>query len=92
MLNSYVKRAIECRSWTVLGDFDLVQCSNIEYCLQGDVAYVPQEAWIQNVTLKENIVFGESFEEQTYQDVVEACALKPDLAVLPAGDQTEIGE
>ena len=60
--------------------------------MQGDVAYVPQEAWIQNVTLKENIVFGESFEEQTYQGVVEACALKPDLAVLPAGDQTEIGE
>ena len=44
------------------------------------------------MTLKENIVFGESFEEQIYQDVVEACALKPDLAVLPAGDQTEIGE
>ena len=44
------------------------------------------------MTLKENIVFGESFEEQTYQGVVEACALKPDLAVLPAGDQTEIGE
>ena len=60
--------------------------------MQGDVGYVPQEAWIQNVTLKENIVFGESFEEQTYQDVVEACALKPDLTMLPAGDQTEIGE
>lgn len=60
--------------------------------LQGSVAYVPQQAWIQNSTLKENIMFGQEMREDWYQRVVEACALQPDLEILPAGDQTEIGE
>lgn len=60
--------------------------------VQGLVAYVPQQAWIQNSTLKENIVFGQELRESWYRSVVEACALNPDLEILPAGDQTEIGE
>lgn len=56
------------------------------------MAYVPQQAWIQNSTLKENIVFGQELNEPWYQKVVEACALRPDLEILPAGDHTEIGE
>lgn len=56
------------------------------------MAYVPQQAWIQNATLKDNILFGKAFEEQKYHCVVEACALTPDLEVLPGGDMTEIGE
>lgn len=60
--------------------------------MQGLVAYVPQQAWIQNATFKENIVFGQELRETWYQSVVEACALKPDLEILPARDQTEIGE
>lgn len=56
------------------------------------MAYVPQQAWIQNSTFKENIVFGQELRETWYQSVVEACALKPDLEILPARDQTEIGE
>lgn len=60
--------------------------------VQGLVAYVPQQAWIQNSTLKENIVFGQELRESWYHSVVEACALNMDLEILPAGDQTEIGE
>lgn len=60
--------------------------------LQGSVAYVPQQAWIQNSTLKGNIMFGQEKREAWYQKVVEACALRPDLEILPAGDETEIGE
>ncbi|XP_041086711.1 multidrug resistance-associated protein 1-like [Polyodon spathula] len=60
--------------------------------VKGSVAYVPQQAWIQNATLRENIVFGREKEESWYQRVVEACALLPDLEILPAGDETEIGE
>jgi ABC-type transport system involved in cytochrome bd biosynthesis fused ATPase/permease subunit len=59
---------------------------------QGSIAYVPQQAWIQNATLRDNIVFGKSIDHVSYQRVIEACALKPDLEMLPAGDQTEIGE
>lgn len=59
---------------------------------QGSLAYVPQQAWIQNATLKENILFGSELDEARYQQVIKACALLPDLELLPAGDQTEIGE
>lgn len=60
--------------------------------LQGWVGYVPQQAWIQNSTLKDNIMFGQERREAWYHRVVEACALQPDLEILPAGDETEIGE
>lgn len=56
------------------------------------MAYVPQQAWIQNATLKDNILFGLELDEARYQRVVEACALLPDLKLLPGGDLTEIGE
>nr|CAD7593712.1 unnamed protein product [Timema genevievae] len=59
---------------------------------KGSIAYVPQQAWIQNCTLRDNIIFGKSMDHSTYLRVIEACALKPDLEMLPAGDQTEIGE
>ncbi|XP_053133014.1 multidrug resistance-associated protein 1-like [Hemicordylus capensis] len=60
--------------------------------LKGSVAYVPQQAWIQNATLKENIMFGREVKESQYNRVVEACALLPDLEIFPSGDKTEIGE
>jgi ATP-binding cassette, subfamily C (CFTR/MRP), member 1 len=55
-------------------------------------AYCPQYAWIQNATLKENILFGKPYRTKWYTQVINACALKPDLEILAAGDQTEIGE
>uniref|UniRef100_A0A670ZAQ9 Multidrug resistance-associated protein 1 n=1 Tax=Pseudonaja textilis TaxID=8673 RepID=A0A670ZAQ9_PSETE len=60
--------------------------------LRGSVAFVPQQAWIQNATLMENILFGRELDGRHYQRVVEACALLPDLELFPSGDQTEIGE
>lgn len=60
--------------------------------VRGSVAYVPQQAWIQNSTLKDNILFGRADSEKNYKKVLEACALLTDLEVLPGGDQTEIGE
>nr|XP_033799380.1 canalicular multispecific organic anion transporter 1 [Geotrypetes seraphini] len=60
--------------------------------IKGSVAYVPQQAWIQNDTLQANILFGSQLDEKRYQKVLELCALLPDLELLPAGDKTEIGE
>ncbi|XP_028844499.1 ATP-binding cassette sub-family C member 2 [Denticeps clupeoides] len=60
--------------------------------VKGSVAYVPQQAWIQNATLKANILFGSQLEETRYQNVLDACALRPDLELLAGGDETEIGE
>ena len=59
---------------------------------QGSTAYVPQQAWIQNATLRDNILFGKEFDAKKYDKILEACALKPDLEILPGGDMTEIGE
>ncbi|CAH1105175.1 unnamed protein product [Psylliodes chrysocephalus] len=72
-----------------LGEMDKISGRVNSY---GQVAYVSQQAWIQNATLRDNILFGKSYDKALYNDVVEACALKPDLDMLPAGDQTEIGE
>ncbi|KAF2237628.1 ABC multidrug transporter-like protein [Viridothelium virens] len=55
-------------------------------------AFCPQYAWIQNTTAKANIIFGQEYKRRWYEQVVEACALKPDFEMLPNGDLTEIGE
>ncbi|NXC77461.1 MRP1 protein, partial [Anhinga anhinga] len=59
---------------------------------RGSVAYVSQQAWIQNESLQENILFGANLNRPYYELVLESCALLPDLEQLPNGDQTEIGE
>lgn len=51
-----------------------------------------QEPWIQFTTVRENILFGRQYDARLYEEVVEACALSEDLNILPAGDQTEVGE
>ncbi|XP_069125383.1 multidrug resistance-associated protein 1-like [Argopecten irradians] len=60
--------------------------------VKGSIAYVAQQAWIQNATLQNNILFGKTKYQTEYNNVLEACALKTDLEILPAGDMTEIGE
>ena len=55
-------------------------------------ALCPQYAWIQNATVRSNVLFGKEMDTEWYEQVIEACALKPDLEMLPAGDLTEIGE
>ncbi|KAG0076583.1 Multidrug resistance-associated protein 1 [Podila epicladia] len=58
----------------------------------GRVAYVPQHAWILNATLRDNILFGKPYDRQRYKHILFACGLESDIAMLPAGDATEIGE
>ncbi|KAF9129913.1 hypothetical protein BGW39_003648 [Mortierella sp. 14UC] len=58
----------------------------------GDIAYVPQQAWIINATVRDNILFGKAFDQELYDRVIYASGLKPDFEMLSAGDQTEIGE
>ena len=58
----------------------------------GNVGYSPQQAWIQNATIRENITFGRPFSAKVYHAVLKACALEKDLRLFQDGDQTEIGE
>eukprot|EP00049_Salpingoeca_infusionum_P023551 m.12723 g.12723 ORF g.12723 m.12723 type:complete len:1556 (+) comp5858_c0_seq1:79-4746(+) len=60
--------------------------------LPGSVSYVPQQAWIRNMTVRDNITFGKPFDADKYKRVVFACALVSDFKSLPGGDMTEIGE
>ncbi|KAI8802479.1 P-loop containing nucleoside triphosphate hydrolase protein [Cladochytrium replicatum] len=58
----------------------------------GTVGYCPQEAWIMNATVRDNILFGRPYDEEWYRRVIDACALTRDFEVLPGGDMAEIGE
>lgn len=73
----------------VLGEMQKVDG---DVTLRGSVAYVAQQAWIQNATLQDNVLFGRSVNLAEYRNVIEACALQQDLEIMPQGDQTEIGE
>ncbi|KFH67872.1 hypothetical protein MVEG_06603 [Podila verticillata NRRL 6337] len=61
-------------------------------CVYGQLAYVPQQAWIINASLKENILFGKALDQERYDRIISATGLIPDFKILPAGDLTEIGE
>ncbi|KAI6025624.1 P-loop containing nucleoside triphosphate hydrolase protein [Pisolithus orientalis] len=56
----------------------------------GRIAYCPQTAWIQNTTLRENVLFGQFFDEEKYWRVIESACLLPDLQLLPDSDLTEV--
>ncbi|KAI0832850.1 multidrug resistance-associated ABC transporter [Trametes gibbosa] len=56
------------------------------------VAYAAQESWVQNETIRDNILFGAPYDEERYKKVIYQCALKRDLSLFDAGDMTEVGE
>lgn len=75
--------------------------------LKNSVAYCSQTAWLQQMSIKDNILFGEEYNEKRYNDTIEACALYvtsvrlrfvlmglsiPDFDMLEDGDSTEIGQ
>ncbi|KAJ2083672.1 hypothetical protein H4R24_000630 [Coemansia sp. RSA 988] len=57
-----------------------------------NIAYVPQEPWLRNATIRDNILFGEPYHHERYEHVLYMCALLTDLHTFVAGDMTEIGE
>ena len=65
---------------------------NGEVVVHGAVAYVSQQAWVMNASVKDNIVFGHRWDPQFYDRTIKACALLEDLKTLPDGDKTEVGE
>ncbi|KAF9911161.1 hypothetical protein BX616_010659 [Lobosporangium transversale] len=60
--------------------------------MRGRIAYVPQQTWILCCSLRDNVLFGMPFDPIRYYQVIHACGLEPDIAMLPGGDLTEIGE
>ncbi|KAF4625390.1 hypothetical protein G7Y89_g12777 [Cudoniella acicularis] len=60
--------------------------------VHGSTAYVAQQAWVMNASVKENILFGSRYDPVFYDKTIKACALTEDFAQLPDGDETEVGE
>ncbi|KAF1817293.1 P-loop containing nucleoside triphosphate hydrolase protein [Eremomyces bilateralis CBS 781.70] len=61
------------------------------WILPNSMAFVSQEAWLENMSFRDNVLFGLPFDEQRYNKVVKYCALEKDISFLIDGDQTEIG-
>ena len=77
---------------SILGEMTKVQgkiAVNIPF---SGIGYVKQEPWLQQGTVKDNILFGKMFQREWYEAVLEACALKDDLKQLSKGDMTNVGE
>jgi ABC-type multidrug transport system fused ATPase/permease subunit len=77
----------------IIGEIDLLGGSiDAPSIAQGlPTAYVSQTPWLQNATIRENILFGKPFDKDRYEKVLTACAFRPDLVALANGDGTEIG-
>ncbi|GAB6023497.1 hypothetical protein CHUAL_008275 [Chamberlinius hualienensis] len=60
--------------------------------IKGKLAYVSQESWLFPATIKNNILFSLPYDEQRYQQVLEACALTDDIRGFPEGDQSLVGD
>jgi ABC-type multidrug transport system fused ATPase/permease subunit len=56
------------------------------------VGYCSQTPWLQSMSIRENILFSAEYEDERYRDVLDACALTPDLLEFKAGDLSFIGE
>ncbi|KAL6064447.1 Canalicular multispecific organic anion transporter 1, variant 2 [Balamuthia mandrillaris] len=73
----------------VLGELKLKQG---KVKVGGEIAYVSQEAWIQQTTVRENILFGQPYDEERYNKTVFCCCLNKDFEQFPEGDASVIGE
>ncbi|XP_015109904.1 multidrug resistance-associated protein 4 [Diachasma alloeum] len=58
----------------------------------GSVSYASQEPWLFAGSVRNNIVFGQPYDELRYRQVVRACSLLKDFVQLPQGDKTLVGE
>ncbi|KAM6980884.1 ATP-binding cassette sub-family C member 12-like [Aplochiton taeniatus] len=74
---------------SILGKMELLTGS---VKTEGSFAYVSQQAWIFHGSVMDNILMGAPLDEDRYNRVISCCCLAPDLAILPHGDLTEIGE
>jgi ABC-type multidrug transport system fused ATPase/permease subunit len=74
----------------LLGELDMLEGQLIRPL--EPIGYCAQTPWLQSMSIRENILFSEQFNEERYNSVIEACALTHDLAGFSGGDQALIGE
>ena len=78
----------------ILGEMPRSTTTDVDqsYQYSGKISYTPQSPWINNTSLKNNIIFYQAEDKKKYEETIKACALHQDIQNLPAKDQTEIGE
>ncbi|XP_023213313.1 multidrug resistance-associated protein 4-like [Centruroides sculpturatus] len=74
---------------SILGE---IPVTSGEVIVKGKIAYASQEAWVFNETIRENILFGEKYQEEKYRKVLHITALEKDISLFPKGDLTIVGE
>ncbi|XP_035217642.1 multidrug resistance-associated protein 4-like isoform X2 [Stegodyphus dumicola] len=74
---------------SILGELPIVSG---EVKVRGKVAYASQEPWVFGGSVKQNVIFGSTFDENRYKTVLTVCALDKDIEQFPYGDQTAVGE
>src|SRR5258708_367403 len=60
--------------------------------VNGSIAYASQESWSFNSSIRENILFGKTYDEKWFKEVISICAMERDLKIFPYGDKTLVGE
>ncbi|BGP51975.1 hypothetical protein JCM10450v2_007935 [Rhodotorula kratochvilovae] len=81
----------------LLGELHVAQ-GGVEIRAEGEddgrckTSYAAQSPWLQDTSVRSNILFGEEYDEERYNETIFACALEDDLEALPAGDETRVGE
>ena len=76
----------------ILNNMIIISNQNTKIIVNGNISYVGQEAWIQNNTIQNNIIFYRPYDATKYQTILDLCELNQDLQSFPGGDLTEIGE
>ena len=76
----------------ILNNMIIISNKNTKIIVNGNISYVGQEAWIQNNTIQNNIIFYRPYDATKYQTILDLCELNQDLQSFPGGDLTEIGE
>ncbi|KAF6165228.1 hypothetical protein GIB67_030410 [Kingdonia uniflora] len=76
--------------YSILGEIPRI--SGVGIKVFGSKAYVPQSAWIQTGTVRENVIFGKEIRKNFYKDVLKGCALDKDIDMWVDGDLSVVGE
>jgi len=74
----------------LLGEMIATEDSKVQ--INATVSYVAQTAWVQSMSLRENVLFGKRYDEDKYHQALEAACMGADINLLPNGDDTAIGE
>ncbi|KAG5867521.1 hypothetical protein JTB14_027161 [Gonioctena quinquepunctata] len=99
-LNLRIRPGILC---CIVGDAEAGKSSFIHMLLKelpvsagrmeviGSVSYASQDPWLFSSTIRNNILFGRSYNRHRYREVVKVCGLESDFQNFPQRDQTMIG-